>query len=257
VQIFLEKNNPLVSVIMPAFNSSATIGASIDSVLAQTYTNWELIVVNDASSDNTHQIIQAYTDKRIKYFQNEINSGVATTRNKAMELAQGQFFAFLDSDDLWASEKLEKQLNFMQKNNAIISYTQTKYMNSTGKISKYTLQAVENFTYSNLLRRNLMSCSSVIVRRENMLPFPQGYLHEDMAVWLQIIKKAGLSHGLNEPLLIYRLGEATKSSGRIKSAKMIFGTYKEVGFGFLTATFLMLCYSFHSISKRMRIRFGL
>lgn len=109
----------LVSIIMPSWNTARFIRESIDSVRNQTYTNWELLIVDDCSTDNTDEIVASYSDERIRYFKNEKNSGAALTRNRAMREARGEWIAFLDSDDLWTTEKLERQLQFMKENNYV------------------------------------------------------------------------------------------------------------------------------------------
>ena len=249
---------PSVSIIMPAYNAAKTIQASIESVIAQTHKDWELIIIDDCSTDGTFKLVRniAANDDRIRLLTNEHNLGVSSTRNIGITQAQGEYIAFLDSDDLWHKDKLEKHLQFIIKTQAEISYTGTAYMNEQGQISKYTLPAEKEFTYKDLLRRNIMSCSSVMVRREAMIPFPQGFMHEDYAVWLQILRKVGHAHGLNEPLLIYRMATKSKSGSRIRSAKMNFNTYRHIGFGALVSVFLTLRYSWHSISKRFLIRLG-
>jgi len=241
---------------MPAYNAKATIQMSVESVLSQTYHNWELLIINDASNDNTASIIQllASRDSRIIPLSNHNNQGVAYSRNMAIVVAKGSLLAFLDSDDMWLSNKLEKQVALMISTNAVISYTATSYINAEGQASKFVLHARPILGYKELLRRNIMSCSSVMVKRDAMLSFPQGFMHEDYTVWLKIVEKAGHAHGLDEPLLIYRLGANTKSSNRIKSARMIFGSYREVGYGFIASVLMMLRYAIHSISKRARIR---
>ena len=114
----------LVSIIMPSYNTANYIGESINCVISQTYKNWELIIVDDCSIDNTDEIVKKFlNDKRIKYLKNNQNSGAAISRNKALREAKGRWIAFLDSDDLWVPEKLEKQINFMEKNNHSFSYT--------------------------------------------------------------------------------------------------------------------------------------
>jgi len=243
---------------MPAYNAEKTVEASINSVKAQTYSNWELIILDDASQDTTLQIVKsaAQGDARIHVVINEHNMGVAATRNAGIAQAKGQWIAFLDSDDLWREDKLEKQLRFAKENDAAITYTATSYMDSSGNIFNYVLPAEFKFTYKVLMHRNIMSCSSVIVMRDVMMPFPQGFIHEDYAVWLQIVRKTECAYGLDEPLLIYRMGEATRSSGRLKSAQMIWGTYREVGYGRVSATFYTLRYAMHSIVKRARIQSG-
>lgn len=246
----------LISIVMPAYCASKTIEESIQSVLSQSYTNWELLIIDDCSADATSQIINEASeqDPRIHIFTNENNQGVAATRNRGIQESKGEYIAFLDSDDLWHKEKLDKQIRIMKEKDATISFTGTAYINTVGKVSKYVLQAEEYFGYNELLKRNIISCSSVMVRRENMIPFPMGYMHEDFAVWLKIVKKAGQAYGLNEPLLIYRMGEETKSSNRIKSAQMTWGAYRHVGYGLLTSFFYTLRYAKHSISKRYLIQ---
>lgn len=253
-----QQNIPLVSVIMPAYNAAVTLQESVDSVVAQTFHNWELIIINDASIDNTEEIAKHYSgrDRRIRLTTNEINQGVAVSRNEGIKQAMGEYLAFLDSDDLWGKEKLQKQMHFMKQNNAIISFTGTAYMNAAGQISAYTLPAENGLGYKDLLRRNIMSCSSVIVRRDKMISFPSGYMHEDYASWLKVVKTAGQAYGLNEPLLVYRMGAHTKSAGRISSAIMTRNAYKEVGFGWLISTILMFRYSIHSTAKRRSIQQG-
>ena len=113
----------LVSIIMPSYNTARFISETIESVLAQTYTNWELIIVDDCSTDNTDEVVAAFSDERIRYLKNEKNSGAAVSRNYALREARGRWIAFLDSDDLWHPEKLEKQIIFMESGDYSFSYT--------------------------------------------------------------------------------------------------------------------------------------
>ncbi|MCL2365085.1 MAG: glycosyltransferase family 2 protein [Defluviitaleaceae bacterium] len=248
-------DTPLVSIIMPAHNAAATIRESIDSVLAQTYPHWELIIVNDASRDTTLQIIQSYAaqNENLHIYTNTTNQGASETRNIAIRQAQGEYLAFLDSDDLWHPEKLAQQINFMQENNATLSFTATAYLAATGEPSPYTLTVPKIFTLQQLLRSNLMSHSSVIIQRTQMLPYPKGFLHEDYAVWLQILKKIGHAHGLNQPLLTYRLQAQSKSAKRIDSAIMIYNAYRHAQYNRIKAFLYTLRYARHSISKRNQI----
>jgi len=249
---------PAISIIMPAFNAEKTISQSIESVISQTYKDWELIIINDNSSDKTAQIIKeaADNDNRIRYLTHEYNKGVAEARNAGIKIAQGERIAFLDSDDLWTADKLEKQLSLIKEKNAIISYTATSYINEAGKKSGYILQASPRLTYRQLLKRNIMSCSSVIVQRDAMLrhPFPKGDMHEDYAVWLSILREADHAYGHNEPLLIYRISAGSKSHNRLRSARMLLASYKHIGYGRVAAFLLTVRYLFHSVSKRLNIR---
>ena len=114
----------LVSIVMPSWNTARFIGDSIRSVLAQTYPHWELLIVDDCSTDDTDDVVASFADARIRFFKNETNSGAAVSRNRALREAEGEWIAFLDSDDLWAPDKLEKQIAFMQANDCPLSYTE-------------------------------------------------------------------------------------------------------------------------------------
>ena len=136
-----------MSIIMPSYNTANYIGESINSVINQTYKNWELIIVDDCSTDNTDEIVKKFlNDKRIKYFRNNKNSGAAISRNKALREAKGKWIAFLDSDDLWVPEKLEKQVNFMEKNNHSFSYTFYEEVDEAGKRLDIEIQGPKKIT---------------------------------------------------------------------------------------------------------------
>ena len=245
---------------MPAYNAEKTIQYSINSVLAQTFGDWELIIINDCSQDLTAQIVEnaAKGNPNIHTYTNEKNLGIAASRNLGIQHAKGSWIAFLDSDDLWHKGKLEKQMLFIKETGAKISYTGTAYINSEGGMSNYILRAKKELTYKELLKRNLMSCSSVIVRRDIIknIPFPEGGLHEDYAAWMQVLKETGCAYGLDEPLLIYRMAKESVSSGRLRSAKMIYNAYRQQKFKYPIALFLTLRYALHSIFKRFFIKMG-
>jgi len=252
-----QPTTPCVSVIMPAHNAEATIQASIRSVLAQTLPDWELIIINDASTDKTAELAKAFTDKdnRIHLLTNENNKGVAVSRNIGIEQSKGNDIAFLDSDDLWREDKLSKQIEFMQATGADISYTATAYMYEETQ-SGYVLRAKRELTYKELLKRNLMSCSSVMVKREVIAqtPFVQGEYHEDYAAWMKILRKVKCAYGLDEPLLTYRSSRKSKSGRLLNSGVMTYLAYRHVGYITIVALFLTLRYALHSISKRVLVR---
>jgi len=252
-------STPKVSVIMAAYNAEATIAESINSILVQTFTDWELLIVDDCSTDSTLSIIagMAKEDARIRIYHAPENQGVAATRNFAIAYAIGGWIAFLDSDDIWHKEKLDKQLRFAEETAAVITYTGTAYMDETGNISSYILPAKPKLPYKTLLHSNLMSCSSVMVRKDAMKPFPVGAsTHEDYAVWLQIVSEVGHASGLNEPLLTYRMGNESKSAARLHSAIMTYNAYRQVRFGRFMSFLLTVRYALHSVSKRLNIRLG-
>ena len=252
----MEEHPPKISVIMPAYNAASTIKESIDSVLAQTYCDWELVIVDDCSLDSTNEIAEAVSDSRIFLIKNSTNLGVASSRNIGISKARGEWIAFLDSDDLWQPVKLERQLDFAKQTGAAITYTATAYIGKSHEQKKYILPAKYKLQLKDLLRRNIMTCSSVMVKKEHMQPFPQGFLHEDYAAWIEIVRKTECAYGLNEPLTVYRISETSKSYNRMKSARMNFNAYRHVGYGVFTAASFSVRYAVHSIVKRLRIRFG-
>ncbi|MDR1001422.1 MAG: glycosyltransferase [Clostridiales bacterium] len=247
-----------VSVVMPAYNAERTIEESIRSVSAQTYTEWELIVIDDCSTDGTDATVMRLSgaDPRVKYYRNGQNSGVAYSRNKGVNLANSEYIAFLDSDDKFSSNKLERQMAFMKIHNAQISYTASAFIDSEGNPFRYILPAVGWLTYYKLLKRNLMSCSSVMVKRDLIVKYPftnRKNTHEDFVSWLYIVKEVGIAYGLDEPLLTYRLSANSKSANRLASALMNYNAYREVGYSFVISAAFTLRYALHSIQKRRKI----
>ena len=154
---------------MPAYNAAAFIEDAINSALKQTYTDFELIVINDCSTDNTEDIISrlAATDTRIRFYKNDNNSGVSFTRNFGISKALGKWVAFLDSDDMWREDKIQKQVNLLKVHpDVVISYTASSFIDHSGKPFNYIMSAKSEITYKMLLKRNLLSCSSVMVRKD-------------------------------------------------------------------------------------------
>lgn len=248
----------MVSVIMPAYNAEKTVRKSIESIIAQTVNNWELIVIDDGSVDDTATILAelASSDARIRFFQNQRNSGASYTRNRAVSLAEGEWIAFLDSDDQWKPEKLEKQLALTEKYpDMAICYTASSFVDNDGKPYGYVMPAVERLTYRTLLRKNVMSCSSVMIRASIMkdIKMPHDKMHEDYFVWLTVLRKYGIAYGIDEPLLIYRLCKHSKSSNRLKSAQMLFYSYRAAGYNPMKACLFVVRYTFYSIGKRRKI----
>lgn len=250
---------PFVSVIMPAYNAEKTVVEAVESVLNQTYKDFELIVINDCSKDKTADVLEkiAVKDARVRVLHNRENSGVSATRNYGVSEAQGEWIAFLDSDDMWRSDKLEKQIEVVKSHpEAVLSYTASSFIFADGTASSYIMRAEEKTSYKTLLKKNLVSCSSAMVKTDIMknIKMPNDAMHEDYYVWLTILKEHKYAYGVDEPLLIYRLSENSKSSNRIKSAKMLFNSYRAVGYGKIRTFLLVLGYTYHSVTKRYNIR---
>ncbi len=244
---------------MPTYNSSKTIEASVKSVLAQTLTDFELIIVNDCSTDNTLEIIESLskTDDRIKILVNSENRGVAYSRNSAVAEACGEWIAFLDSDDIWREDKLEKQLALTKENpEALLIGTGSSFIDWEGNPYSYVMTIPEKIDYKTLLGKNILSCSSVMVKSEIIknVKMYSDKISEDYAAWLTILRDIKYAYGINEPLLVYRVQRQSKSSSRIKSVKMLFKTYKYMGYNSLISAILVCRYTLYSINKRYKIK---
>lgn len=250
---------PSISVIMPAFNASKTIELSIESVLKQTQNDFELIIINDCSTDDTLQKIEeiAREDSRIRVYSNEINSGASFSRNYGVSVAKGDWIAFIDSDDLWREDKLKKQIELVDNNpDAVLTFTASAFINWEGVPFNYIMAVPDKIDYTALLKKNLLSCSSVLVKSELMksIKMYDDSISEDYAAWLTILKKVDFAYGINEPLLIYRVCKKSKSSSRIKAAIMTFKTYRYIGYNLLVSLFLVGRYTLYSVSKRYKIK---
>lgn len=221
----------LVSIIMPAYNAEKYIEEAIQSVLKQTYTNWELIIVNDSSVDDTEKIIKKYKeqDKRIKLYSLPKNQGVANARNTALQNAVGRYIAFLDSDDMWLPEKLEKQIGFMKINNYVFTYHQYRHFASRDKVGKIVNIPLK-LGYKEALKGNSMGCLTVCLDKSKIKPFlmPQ-QRHEDYITWLNILKENKIvAYGLQDDLARYRIGtKESVSANKVKSAIWTWNIYRD------------------------------
>lgn len=205
----------LVSIIMPSFNTGKYITETIESVLAQSYKNWELIIVDDCSSDNTDEIVSTYlSDDRIHYLKNEKNSGAAFSRNTALRKAKGKWIAFLDSDDLWMPEKLEKQLSFMKSNGYFFSYTDYEEIDVNGKQTGVRVTGPRKVTKTGMYNYCWPGCLTVMYDADEigLIQIENIKKNNDYAMWLKVCKKADCFL-LDEVLAIYRRGR----SGSISS----------------------------------------
>lgn len=243
---------PLVSVVMPAYRCAGTIRQAIDSALNQ-QVPVEILVIDDCSDDELEQIVmEAYRDiPEVIYRKNPHNMGAAQSRNRGVEMAKGQYVAFLDADDCWTPGKLKKQLKRMEDSGAVLCATARELMTpewvSTGKV----IPVKERITYRELLKHNSINCSSVLIRTEVTREFPMHHedSHEDYIMWLEVLQKYDYAVGINEPMLKYRLSNTGKSGSKLHSAKMTFLVYRYMGFGWLRSFWCFCSYAFHGIKK--------
>lgn len=203
----------LVSIIMPSYNTGRFIAETIDSVLAQTYKSWELIIVDDASTDNTDEVVAGYADDRIIYIKNEKNSGAAVSRNRALREAKGKWIAFLDSDDLWAPEKLERQIAFMKETNCRFSYTNYIEIDETSKPLGRSVTGPKKITKTGMFNYCWPGCLTVMYDAEavGLIQIEDIKKNNDYAMWLKVCKKENCLL-LDEYLASYR-----KRSGSISN----------------------------------------
>lgn len=259
-----EKNNPLITVIMPAYNAQHYIGMAIDSVMKQT-TNAliELIIIDDGSTDNTEKIVEQYradsgrsgaSNRELRYLRNKGNQGVAKSRNLGISEARGEYIAFLDSDDWWELDKLEKQIRILRQNpDLVLCATGRELMNQDGTSRGKIVGVPEKISYQDLLHTNYIPCSSVVMKTQVAREFGMCHdeLHEDYILWLRVTKKYGDVFGLNEPLLKCRMSQGGKSRNKLKSARMHYLTCRFVGISRAKAMFLMVSYIYHGLMKYM------
>lgn len=253
----LHEDFGLISIIIAAYNAEKTIEQAINSVLDQTYPNFELLVVNDCSKDRTVELVKkiAAKDSRVRLVSNEKNSGVSYTRKHGLEEAKGTWIAILDSDDAWTPKKLEKQIVLQKKMNADLLFTGSAFMNSDGQPIDWYLHAPAEVTYRQLLKQNVLSNSSALVRKEL---YAKHYavgdgMHEDFAIWLSILKEGKKAYGVDEPLLIYRIAKSSKSGNKVKAAKMNWNTYRYVGLNLIEAAYYEGWYVIKGLLKYMHL----
>ena len=240
---------------MPAYNAEKYIEEAIESVLKQTYRNWELIIVNDCSIDATEQIVKKYQeqDERIKFHSLTENQGVANARNTAIQNARGRYLAFLDSDDMWLPEKLEKQIGFMKINNYVFTYHQYRHFASRDKVGKIVNIPLK-LGYKEALKGNSMGCLTVCLDKSKIKPFIMpAQRHEDYIAWLNILKENEIAaYGLQRDLGRYRVdSKDSVSTNKLKSAVWTWKVYRDSQLlSVLKSVYYMCFYITSGIKKR-------
>ena len=210
--------NDLVSIITPSYNTARFIAETINCVLAQTYTNWEMIIVDDCSTDDTDAVVASFDDRRIRYFKNEKNSGAAMSRNRALREARGKWVAFLDSDDLWDPTKLEKQIGFMERNHYHFSYTNYREIDDYGTSLGTVWTGPDKISKFLMYLFNYMGCLTVMYDREyvGLIQIPNLKKRNDYAMWIKVVKKCP-AYRLDEVLATYRVRGSGSIMNRSKS----------------------------------------
>lgn len=248
------QKNSLVSVITPTYNSEAYIWKTIDSVKNQKYQNWEMIIVDDCSRDNTVKIVknEAEKDERIRLIELQENSGAAIARNTAIQNARGRYIAFLDSDDLWHPEKLEKQVAFMQEKDIAFSFTSYKIINENGIETEKIIQVPKEIDYRGLLKNTIIGCLTVMldVNKVGLVQMPNIRTRQDTALWLSILKRGYKAYGIQEPLAKYRKVRGSISSNKLKMAKQNWRMYRDLeNLSVLYASWCFVNYAWNALKK--------
>lgn len=255
--MLLKDSDELISIIMPAYNSDKYIAQAIDSVIQQTYQSWELIIIDDCSSDNTNSIIEQMIEKdsRIRRIKNEQNLGVSATRNKGVALCRGEWVAFLDSDDLWEKTKLDKQMKLAHASSAEFVFSGSSFIDENGSSYEGILEVPDKVTYSRLKMHNIISCSSVLIKKHffNKIKMEKDHMHEDYAFWLKVLKTGTTAFGINEPLLIYRISRTSRSGNKLKTVKKTYQVFRNVGINPFGSVFYMVSHVISSVFKYKRI----
>lgn len=250
---FEKMTDVLVTVIIPAYRAEAYLRQSLESALRQELP-CEILIVDDCSPDGTGALADQLEDEhpeQVQVIHNQQNLGVAESRNLAIRMARGRYIALLDADDWWADGKLKKQVSLLEESGCVLCCTGRELMNPDGSSMQKTIGVPDRISYQMILKTNLISCSSVLIRREAAQEFEMTHdeLHEDYILWLKTLKKYGDACGIDEPLLKSRLSDGGKSRNKLKSAKMQFGVYRLMGFGFFRSCFYFVQYAVNGFRK--------
>ena len=248
--------NKLVSIITPTYNCAKFIGRTIESVQAQTYKNWEMIIVDDRSQDNTKEIVEDFikSDPRIKYHLLETNSGAAVARTASMRLAQGSYMAFLDSDDIWMPDKLERQIRWMEETGHPFSCTAYEQIDEEDNAIGKVINTIEKTDYNRLLLDCPVGNSTVMydVGKMGKFEVPNIRKRNDDALWLTMLKKEKYIWGMPDVLMKYRIRKNSISSNKLKVIKYHWILYREIEHLSIPRSVFHVCY--WCVIKILRIK---
>lgn len=244
-------SQPLVSIIMPTYNSSSTIINSIESVLLQSYDNWELIITDDCSDDNTVDIIKemAVGEPRINITVNIINRGAGFSRNASIERANGKYIAFLDADDLWSTNKLDRQISFMEENKYLFTFTSYQMFSHLG--DGKVINVPESVTYKQLLYGNVIGCLTAVYNAEALgkQKMPLIRKRQDMGLWLTLLSRCNKAYGLPDILAKYRT-DSGMTQNKFNVAKYQWEFYRKVvNLGFFKSSWYFFWYAINGLIK--------
>lgn len=250
----------MVSIITPVYKCEKLIEETIKSVLNQTYKNWEWLLVDDCTPDNSAEIIKKYQEKdnRIKYFKLNENSGAAIARNKALSESRGRFVAYLDADDLWKNNKLEKQVSFMRENGYAFSCTDYEKIDENGNSLNKIVTIPKEVTYEFFLRNTIIQTVGVMVDTKltgkEIIKMPNIRRRQDAATWCQLLKNGFNCYECPENLSYYRVVSNSLSSNKFKAVKMNWYWYRKIEkLPFWKACYCFIGYAWNACKKRIYI----
>ncbi|MFT8872058.1 MAG: glycosyltransferase [Sporolactobacillus sp.] len=247
---------------MPCYNAEMTLMDAIDSVKKQTVTEWELLIADDCSSDHSRDILsaEAACDVRIRPLFLEKNGGAATARNAALAAAKGRYIAFLDSDDRWKPEKLQRQLAFMRANNYAFTFSGYDYIDKAGRPIGRHIHAPKEVHYEDMLKNTVVGCLTVMIDRAHTGDFQMPPLRsrQDLATWLALLKRGFVAYGLDENLADYRItGSRSLSGNKWRAAQHTWNVYRQVEhLPLLRSVWYFGHYAFHAMGRRFGHRMG-
>ena len=256
------KKNPLVSIVMPAYNAATFLSESIRSVQEQTYENWELIIIDDASRDDTLKLAQEFvkSDPRIRLHPLPTNQGAGFARNIGIKASEGEYICFLDADDLWKPEKLEYQLDFMNKHGVEVCYASYELINEEGKRLNKMIKALVDLPFKKLLKANYVGNLTGIYHAKKLgkVYCPLIRKRQDWGLWLLATQKAGKAKGIQQPLAYYRMRKYSISGNKWEMLGYNYKVYRYVmGFSALKSGFRMLLFLWEQFFVKSRQKVSL
>lgn len=246
-----------VSIITPTYNSERFISETIEAIQTQTYKNWELLITDDCSTDDTVEIVKKYQkkDDRVKLYVLEKNGGAGVARNNSIGKATGRFIAFCDSDDVWKKNKLRKQVAFMLKTQCNLSFSSYDIVDESGN-PKGRVKALGKVTYKIMLRNNYIGCLTAVYDTQKIgkVYMPTIRKRQDWALWLKVLRKGKVAYGLEESLAVYRDRSNSISTNKLEMLKYNWSIYKDVEkFSFIHSVWLMVQFLVYYLLKKSKI----
>jgi len=249
----------LISIIVPVYNAENFIEETMDCVAAQTYTNWELLLVEDCSSDNTVTLIRQYMertgDPRIRLIMQPSNMGAASARNRGLKEANGRYVSYLDADDLWMPEKLEKELAFMEEKGAAFVFTGYEFADENGKGTGKVVHVPEKLSYKQALSNTTIFTTTVMFDLEKL---PKEQLEmpvmksEDTALWFKVLRSGVTAYGLDENLVKYRRPGKSLSSNKLEALRRIWNLYRRAeGMNILSSAWHFCFWALRAVKRRI------